>query len=88
MIKQPQIPQDDLMDVMEMTQRLERYILRALKDQDHMLAMSALISASVNCLWAKCNSFDQVVFFRNMLMEILDRSIHHMQIKKPDQPSP
>jgi hypothetical protein len=87
MIKQPQIPQDDLMDVMEMTQKLERYILRALKDQDPMLAMSALISASVNCLWAQCNNFDEVVFFRNMLMEVLDRSIHHMKIKKTDKPA-
>ncbi len=84
-----QIPQDDVIDVMEMTDRMERYIRRVLRDQPTPLAMSALISASVNCLWAHCNSMDEVILYRNMLMSVLDRSIRHMQIikgKGPDKP--
>ena len=86
MTKLPQISQDDLMDVMEMTHKMEKYILRVLGNQDPNLGMSALISASVNCLWAQCNSFEEVIFYRNMLMEILDRSIRHMQVKGREKP--
>jgi hypothetical protein len=52
MTKQPHIPQDDIMDVMEMTYKLEKYMTKVLKEVDPNLAMSALISASINCLWA------------------------------------
>ena len=89
MAQLPQIPQDDVIDVMEMTDRMEKYMMRVLKNQDPNLGMSALISASINCLWALCNSMDEVVFYSNMLMSVLDNSIRHMQIVKgkgPDKP--
>jgi hypothetical protein len=86
MTKLPQVPQDDLMDVMEMTQKIEKYISRTLKDQDQLLAISALISASVNSLWLQCKSFDEILYYRNMLMEVLDRSIHLMHSNGPDKP--
>ena len=44
----PHIPHDDLMDVLEMTNKMESYIPNILKDNDHNLAISALMSASVN----------------------------------------
>jgi DNA-binding phage protein len=87
MTEKSQIPQDDLMDVMEMTQKIEKYITRVLRDQDPQLAFSALISASINCLFAQCKTFEEVVFYRNLFIEILDRSIRMMKINKPEKPN-
>jgi hypothetical protein len=86
MEKLPQIPQDDVIDVMEMTDKIEKYILKVLKDHENNLAISSLISASINCLWTQCNSMEEVIFYRNMLVKVLDGSISHMQIIKGKEP--
>lgn len=44
------VPHDDLLDVMEMTQKIESQIGYILKDVETSLAMSALMSATINCL--------------------------------------
>jgi hypothetical protein len=86
-MKIPYVPQDDLLDVMEMTKKIEGYITRVLKNNDFNLAMSALMSASINCMFAQCNTLDEIVFYRNLFMQILDSSIRQIQIKKPEKSS-
>jgi hypothetical protein len=83
----PSIPQDDLMDVMEMTQKIENYICKTLKGNEHKLAMSALMSSSVNCMLGQCKNLDEVIFYRNLFMQILDTSIRCIQVKGPESPS-
>ena len=75
------IPQDDLMDVMEMTNKIESYIANVLKDNDRNLAMSALMSACINSMLFQCKTLDEVVFYRNLFMQILDNLIRTIQIK-------
>lgn len=81
---QPAIPQDDLIDVMEMTQKLESHISHILKENDITLAMSALMSASINCMLGQCKTLDEVVFYRNIFMQIFDSSIRNIKIKGRD----
>ena len=81
----PHIPQDDLMDVMEMTNKMEGYITHVLKDNERNLAMSALMSATINCMLGQCSTLDEVVFYRNLFMQILDSSIRTIQIKTPER---
>jgi hypothetical protein len=83
----PHVPQDDLMDVMEMTGKLEVYISTVLRENDRNLAISALMSASINCLLAQCETLDEVMFYRTLFMQILDSSIRYMQIKGPEKPA-
>ncbi len=45
-MEHPQIPQDDLTDVKEMTGKIEDYICDVLENNDKTLAMSALMSAT------------------------------------------
>jgi hypothetical protein len=78
----PSIPQDDLLDVMEMTNKLERFIENVLKENDLTLAMSALMSATINCTIAQCKDIDEVIFYRNILSEIFDSSIKSIKLKK------
>ena len=75
------IPQDDLMDVMEMTQKMETYISNVLKDNEVTLAMSALMSASINCMLSQCRSLDEVMFYRGVFMQIFDSSIKNIKLK-------
>lgn len=78
----PAVPQDDLLDVMEMTQKLEAYISQILKENDLTLAMSALMSASINCTLAQCRTLDEVMFYRNIFMQIFDSSIRQIKLKE------
>lgn len=80
----PHIPRDDLMDVMEMTNKIESYISGVLKDNDRNLAMSALMRASINSMLSQCKTLNEVMFYRNLFMQILDSSIRSIQIKGKD----
>jgi hypothetical protein len=77
----PDISQDDLMDVLEMTRKMEEYISTVLSDNDRQLSISALMSASINCMLENCKTLDEVIFYRNIFIQILDNSIRHIQIK-------
>lgn len=83
----PNIPQDDLIDVMEMTRKIEANIAQILKDNDLNLAMSALMSAFINSILAPCRTLDEVVFYRNLFVQILDKTIRTIEIKKREFPS-
>ena len=76
-----QIPQDDIQDVIEMTHKLEKEMNDVLRGQDHCLAMSALMSASVNCCMANCETLEEVVFFRNLYIKIFDNYIKNIRLK-------
>jgi hypothetical protein len=80
------IPPDDLMDVVEMTEDLEELITVILVGSPHNLAMSALMSATINIMLGQCINLDEVVFYRNVYMQMLDKSIKNIKIKKPEFP--
>jgi hypothetical protein len=76
------VPQDDLLDVTEMTQNLEASISQILRENELSLAMSALMSAFINVMIAQCDTFDEVVFYRDIFMQILDNSIRSIKLKE------
>jgi hypothetical protein len=78
------ISQDDLLDVMEMTNKMETYISRILNDNELSLGFSALMSATINCMLAQCKTLDEIVFYRNLFMQIYDGSIRDIKIKEKD----
>ena len=77
-----QISQDDLIDVAEMTKKIEKSIAKILADNEFNLAMSALISATINSLINQCQTLDEVIFHRNLFMQILDNTIRQIKIRK------
>ena len=85
-MKELYISQDDLMDVMEMTQTLDGLISSVLKDNDFNLALSALMGATINSILSQCSTLDEVVFYRNLFMQSFDSSIRTIQIKGPQKP--
>jgi len=83
-VENPEVPNDDLLDVMEMTQKLESYICDVLQENEMTLCMSALMSATINCILAQCQTLDEVVFYRNIFMDIFDSSIRTIKIRRKD----
>lgn len=76
------VPQDDLLDVMEMTKNFENYIFSILNENDVIIGMAALMTATVNCTFNRCDTLDEVLFYRNMLVQIFDNSILSTHIKE------
>lgn len=81
-MENPIVPHDDLLDVVEMTQKLESHISSILQENELTLSMSALMSATINCIISQCTNFDEVVFYRNIFMQIFDSSIRAIKIKE------
>jgi len=76
-----QISRDDLLDVMEMTRKIESYIDRILKGNDKNLGMSALMSATVNAVLSQCSTIQEIHMYRNIFVSIFDSSILNIKIK-------
>jgi len=73
------IPHDDLLDVMELAQDIETYISNALEDKPHNLAISALLSATVNSFMRKSRTVDDAVFNRNFFIQVMDLAIQDIK---------
>lgn len=79
----PNVSQDDLIDVMEMANKIEESIYDILEGNSERLAISALMSATINIMLGQCTTLDEVAFYRNIYMQMLDNSIRAIKIKKP-----
>lgn len=75
------IPRDDLLDVMEMTKKLEGSIYRILKDNEVNLGMSALMSATINTVLSQCKTIQEIQMYRNIFIQIFDSAILNVKIK-------
>ena len=83
----PQIPQDDLMDVKEMSDRIENYIGKVLDGVQENLAFSALTSATINCLIHNSKSMGDIMFHRNLFVQLLDSVIEDIEVIEEEEPS-
>jgi hypothetical protein len=75
------IPYDDIVDVIEMTDKIKSRVLDIFEETDPHLAVSALIGASTQCMLLQCTTLDEVKFYRNLFMQILDDSIKTIRIQ-------
>jgi hypothetical protein len=78
------VSKDDLLDVLELTQKLENQIGYVLKENELPIAMSALISSTINCMVGQCNTIEEVVYYRNLYAEIFDGAIRAIKIKQKE----
>lgn len=77
-----QIPPDDLLDVMEMTNKIEKYICRTLKGNQLDLAISALMSASVNSILSQCTDIEELKFYKCIFIKVFETSIQNIQKRR------
>lgn len=76
----PKYPQDDFLDVMEMVNKLEEQMAITLESQEKRLAISALISCTINYMSDNSNTIEELVFYRNLFMDSLDDFIKNIRI--------
>ena len=88
MAELPDIPKDDLMDIIEMTDKIEVFINTLLEENQVHLVMSALIGASINCMLAQFETFEEILLCRNTFMLILDDCIRNIKIGGVEKPPP
>jgi len=81
----PDVSRDDLLDVMEMTEKLETYIYKKIKGNERSLGISALMSASINSMIGLCSTMDEVIVLRNTFIQIFDTAIKEIKIKGNDR---
>jgi len=86
MTELPDIPQDDVVDVIEMTDKIETYMNTILAGNALRLSMSALISSTINCMLGQCKTLTEVLYYRNLFVKILDCAIKDIEIKGPEKP--
>lgn len=86
MMESPHISQDDIMDVLEMTTKIEKYVNSILNENDKNISMSALISATVNCTLSQCRSLDEIMFYKVFFMELFDDTIRRVKLKLSQKP--
>lgn len=86
MMESPHISQDDIMDVLEMTTKIEKYVNSILNENDKNISMSALISATVNCTLSQCRSLGEIMFYKVFFMELFDESIRRVKLKLSQKP--
>lgn len=80
------IPNDDIMDAVEITTALEDSMYQILQDVDVDIALSSLMSAAINCIIAQCDDLEEALFYRNLFIKFLDRSIGVVNIKGQKKP--
>lgn len=72
---QQQIPKDDILDVKELSEKIMLSNYEILKDQDYSLALSAMMTATVNSLVHQSNSIYELKIYRDALIKIIDNAI-------------
>jgi len=78
------VPLDDLLDVMEMTKKLETAIEEVISDNEFSLGVSSLMNASINTILGQCKTYEEILYWRNIFMKIFDQSIRSIKIKNED----
>lgn len=82
MMEKVPISQDDLQDVMEMTVKIETFISNVLEGNEQSLSISALMSASINSLIRQCSYKEEVAFYRNVFVELLDSVTNTIELNE------
>jgi hypothetical protein len=85
-MEKPQIPMDDIDDIKELSENIENDIYKNLEGYDMNIAMSALISASINAITSQCETLDEIEFFKNIFIQTVDITFRDAQLKKPEKP--
>ncbi len=84
MVQYPPVPQDDLMDVMEMTNKIEAHVLHILKENEMHISMSALMGSFINCFLVHCDTPESRIHYGFIFTQILVRSIEAINAKESE----
>ncbi len=79
------IPPDDIDDVIELQMKIENAIIEICTGHDASLAISALMTATVNCLITNSDDYDHLLFHRNVLLKLYDMALDRYRAKMKEK---
>lgn len=71
-MNQSPVPNDDLMDVVELTKKLEVVFDEILEGNQYDLAISALINVFMRCVAGHAENFDEFLSYRLVFTRMFD----------------
>lgn len=77
----PKGSKDDLLDVMELTSKLQHQIANVLNDNLMYLSMPALIASTINCMISQCESVDQAKSYRDLFINLFEEALKDSPLK-------
>jgi hypothetical protein len=79
------ISHDDVLDVVEMTEKLEKIIDELFDENSRDLVFSSIMNASIYSILKQCETMERALFYKNMFMRVFDNSIKSIKIKKKEK---
>jgi len=76
-----QISNDDLEDVKELTSKLDKAILEILEDTQLEIAISSLLSTTINCMIDQCDTILDTLMYKNLLIKAFDLGIESFMMR-------
>ena len=76
------IPNDDVMDVSELTQKIQNAVSNILQDNEVDVAISALISSFVNEVIFQCDNVSEILFYQAIIQEMFISRIKSIRLKE------
>jgi hypothetical protein len=74
------VSRDDLLDVEELTVKLQESISAVLADQVLYLSMPALIGATIRCILSQCETVEQAVFYKDVFLHLFEAVIKQRNV--------
>lgn len=72
---------DDIEDVRQMSRKLEEAIRRTLNGNELSLAISALLSATVNSIIDQCETLEQVEHYHSVFIKVFEVGMEQFKSK-------
>jgi hypothetical protein len=79
------LPRDDLIDIVELSRKLAESVNEILDECDVHIALSALISTTMQCVMSQCSKYEEVFFYREMAIQLMDAMIKTFDETDPGQ---
>lgn len=80
-MEKPNISQDDLTDIVELSNKIEDFIDQLMEDNDQNVGMSALFSAFFNCSFRNCSNLMEMMVLRSIIIQTIDSMIKNVKVK-------
>ncbi len=73
---------DDIEDIIQISRELENHIQKILTGNDEQICMSSLANAISNIIIENSQTIEEIIKYRNFLLEVFDKKIMIIQIKE------
>lgn len=73
------IAHDDLLDIQELTSKLENFMLETFEGHDKRICLSALMGATLNCSIGNCKTLYEAQMLRNIFVSVFDKAIQKIK---------